>query len=93
MPACCQAGLNLPSTNFMYYVYVLRNKKNKEFYYGYTGDLKRRINEHNQDWKFIYYEAYLSELDARERERKLKNYGQSRTHLRNRLKETLKLEN
>jgi len=74
-------------------VYVLRNKKNKELYYGYTADLKRRINEHNQDRKLIYYEAYLSELDARERERKLKKYGQSRTHLKNRLKETLKLEN
>lgn len=77
----------------MYCVYVLRNKKNKELYYGYTADLKRRINEHNQDRKLIYYEAYLSELDARERERKLKKYGQSRTHLKNRLKETLKLEN
>jgi len=37
----------------------------------------------------IYYEAYTSKLDARERERKLKHYGQSRNHLKNRIKRSL----
>jgi len=77
----------------MHYVYVLRNEKTKEFYYGYTNNLERRLNEHNINgkWKIIYYEAYLSELDARERERKLKHYGQSRNHLKKRFKRSLEL--
>jgi putative endonuclease len=77
----------------VYYTYVLRNKKNGELYYGYTNDLDRRIKEHgsNNERKLIYYEAYLSEEDARRRERKLKDYGQARTQLKNRIKESLVL--
>lgn len=75
----------------MHFVYVLKNEENNEIYFGYTNNLERRLHEHNIDgkWKLVYYEGYLSELDARERERKLKNYGQSRTHLKNRLKRSL----
>ncbi len=77
----------------MYYVYVLKNENTQELYYGYTYNLERRFDEHNTNrkWKLIYYEAYLSELDAREREIKLKQYGQTRTHLKNRLKKSLKM--
>jgi len=32
----------------------------------------------------MYYEAYLSEKDARERERKLKKYGSALGHLKKR---------
>ena len=72
----------------MNYVYVLKNKVSKEIYYGYTNNIERRMQEHNKDNRFelIYYEAYKSELDARERERKLKDYGQARAHLKNRIK-------
>ena len=79
----------------MYYVYILTNEKNKELYYGYANDLERRLKEHNKNgkWKLVYYEAFISELDARERERKLKHYGQSRNHLKSRLKRSLKLQN
>jgi putative endonuclease len=77
----------------MYFVYVLLNKKNKnsELYYGYTNNLERRFQEHNLNgqYELIYYEAYKNELDARERERKLKHYGQSREHLKKRIKRTL----
>ncbi len=77
-----------PSTYFriMFYVYCIQNKG--EFYYGYTGDLARRFKEHKREdknWNLIYYEAYRSEEDARRRERKLKDYGQSRTHLKRRI--------
>ena len=70
----------------MYYVYVLKNAIGK-LYYGYTNDLRRRLEEHqrNDNWKLIYYEAYLSEKDARNREMKLKKFGQSIKHLRNRI--------
>ena len=76
----------------MYYVYLLKNAEMQELYYGYTNDLERRLKEHNTDhkWELIYYEAYRSESDARERERKLKYYGQTRTCLKNRLKESLR---
>lgn len=77
----------------MYYVYVLKRLSDNELYYGYTKDLERRLKEHNKDseWKLIYSEGYLSELDARQRERKLKHYGQSRQHLKNRIKNSLKI--
>ena len=75
----------------MYYVYVLQKKSNRELYYGYTSNLERRIAEHNKDkeWDIVYYEAYGAEQDARTRELKLKDYGQSRNHLRKRIQNSL----
>ena len=76
----------------MYFVYLLKNEENNEIYYGYTNNIERRLHEHiNKNWKLIYYEAYISELDARDREKKLKHYGQARKHLKNRLKRSLQL--
>ena len=77
----------------MFYVYLLRNKSDKRLYFGYTSDLKDRVRQHNAKgkWKLIYYEAYLAEQDARVRERKLKHYGQTRTHLKTRLKVSLSM--
>jgi len=84
----------------MFYVYVLKSKKLNELYVGSTNDLKRRLIEHNKGnvestkfrkpYKLIYYEAYLSESDARRRESMLKLRGQARVHLLTRLKDTLK---
>ena len=75
----------------MYYVYLIQNRANKNLYYGYTADLRHRLEEHNKNgsWELIYYEAYRTENDARKRERKLKDYGQSRTHLKQRLSKSL----
>ena len=56
----------------MYYVYVLENIKIKELYIGYTGDLKRRINQHQYKkigFKLIYYEKYHCYQDALSREK------------------------
>ena len=70
----------------MYYVYVLLSQ-NQDFYVGYTSDLKRRVREHNSDlnkstkgrkWKLVYYEAYVSKVDALDRERKIKERGQAK---------------
>ncbi len=76
----------------MYYIYVLKDIKTNELYYGYTSNLERRINEHNtqRDKELIYYEAYKVEFDARYRERQLKRYAQAATSLKRRLKESLK---
>ena len=81
----------------MYYVYLIQNEEGKR-YIGYTQDLKRRLSEHNNndnaltkghEWEIIYYEAYKSEEDARERERKLKQDGRSRRHLYARVSRSL----
>ncbi|MBU2579066.1 GIY-YIG nuclease family protein [Patescibacteria group bacterium] len=84
----------------MYYFYLLQSTaKPKEIYTGSTNDLKYRINEHNQGkvfstkryfpWKLIYYEAYLSEKDARLREQKFKKHGKGNQELKKRLKNSL----
>lgn len=76
----------------MYYVYCLQHRGTKELYYGYTADLRRRVKGHQAEdklWELVYYEAYRSEIDARRRERKLKQYGQSRTHLKQRINNSL----
>ena len=79
----------------MYYVYVLRSKKDDNYYIGYTSDLDRRIAEHNQGvskstahrrpLELVYYEACRSNKDALHREKYLKStYGHR--YLKNRLK-------
>ena len=71
----------------MYYVYVLQRKKRKEWYIGYTEDLKRRVKEHSIEYpcELVYYEAYSEERLARERERKLKSYGSAWRALKGRI--------
>ena len=74
----------------MYYVYLLKDEQNKH-YIGYSSNLKRRISEHfaNKVFttkkmlnpKLIYYEAYENEMLAKEREKKLKQFGSSYTGL------------
>ena len=66
----------------MYYFYVLRFKKNKKLYYGFTNDLRRRLKDHksgqsdftskNGDFDLIFYEAFLDKKDAQEAERYFK---------------------
>lgn len=66
----------------MYYVYILKSKKDNLLYTGSTNDLRKRIVLHNSGGVYstknrtplelIYYEAYKSEKDARNREQKLK---------------------
>lgn len=74
----------------MYYVYIIKNQIKKKIYIGYTDDLKRRFEEHRKKSpEFIYYEAYKSEKDARNREKKLKQRGQAIRHLKERFKYSL----
>ncbi len=71
----------------MYYVYVIQWKKDKTFYIGYTKDLKQRTEQHAREGNLglIYYEAYLLEKLARNRERKLKYYGSAWRALKKRI--------
>ncbi len=75
----------------MYYVYLVKRGDNGETYIGCTNDLERRLNEHlDKKPELVYYEAYKSELDARRREMKLKQRGQSVRRLKERLINSLK---
>ena len=56
----------------------------KEFYIGFTSDLRNRLDEHNRGYtrstkgrnpKLVYYEAYNDKYLALKREKSLKNSG------------------
>ena len=64
------------------YVYLLRSLRDERFYLGWTTDIKRRLSQHNngkspytkfrRPWELVGYEVYLSVVEAKEREKKLK---------------------
>ena len=66
-----------------YYVYALRSLQDAGFYVGFTGDLKRRLAEHQAGQvsstrhrlpvELVYYEASRSQRDATRREKYLKS--------------------
>jgi len=66
----------------MFYIYVLQSLKDNYFYTGFTRDLKKRFAEHQGGqnlstksripFRLIYYEAYMLEEDALNREKYLK---------------------
>jgi len=79
-----------------YYVYLLECAFDKSWYIGFTTDLKKRIQNHNdgkggkttrakKGWKLVYCEAYRNEKDALGRERFLKS-GSGRKFLKKQLK-------
>lgn len=84
----------------MYYVYVLQSEKDGKLYTGYTNDLKRRFAEHmtgdtastrnRRPLRLIYYEAYMSQADAENRESRLKTSQGARTALKRRLSDGLR---
>lgn len=69
-----------------YYVYILQSQKDRSLYVGYTSDLKKRLEKHNngnslatkpfRPYELIFYEAFLNRIDAKNREEYLKSgYG------------------
>ncbi|MFH1890331.1 MAG: GIY-YIG nuclease family protein [Candidatus Kuenenbacteria bacterium] len=82
----------------MYYVYVLQSLKDKQFYVGYTKDLKNRKIEHDKDLVYstknrrplviVYYEVCLNQQDATHREKYLKSSWGKR-YLKQRMKNYL----
>ena len=83
-----------------YYTYILLSQKDGHFYTGCTGDLRKRLSEHNKELvtstkgrgplQLIYYEACLNSKDAFMREKYLKT-GMGKRYLKNRLKRFLAL--
>lgn len=58
----------------MYYVYILKSKKDNKLYVGKTQNLKRRFLEHNsgkvistknrKPFELLFYEAFKNKTDA-----------------------------
>ena len=82
----------------MYYVYVLRSSKDKQFYSGFSKDLTERFEQHvagkvastkdRRPLKLIYYEACVKKEDALKREQYFKTWH-GKQFLRKRLKSFL----
>jgi len=78
-----------------YYVYVLLSHKDRQFYTGYSSNIKKRLQEHcngvvsstknRLPVTLIYWEGCLSRQDATKREKYLKTAWGKR-YLKNRLK-------
>lgn len=62
-------------------------KRDRKLYFGYTNDLARRFKQHSKNYRctMVYYEAYMAEKLARQRELALKQYGGAWRALRGRL--------
>ena len=83
----------------MFYVYILKSKKDNKLYIGYTEDLKRRLAEHKRGKsentshrlpiELIYYESYKNIDDAKDREKSFKNSGSVYNGLVKRIKRSM----
>jgi putative endonuclease len=86
--------------NYMWYTYIILDKKNNNWYTGCTSDLRKRFKEHNEGlvsstkgrgpFSLIYYEACLNKGDSFAREKYLKS-GMGKRYIKNRLKRFLSL--
>ncbi|MFA7253389.1 MAG: GIY-YIG nuclease family protein [Patescibacteria group bacterium] len=83
----------------MYYVYILKSLSNNFTYVGYTTDLKKRFDYHQNGYvkstkaykpfELIFYEAYKAMADAKRREKYLKT-DKGKSTLRMMLRESLR---
>jgi len=83
----------------MFFVYILKSKKDGSLYFGYTSDLRERVKEHNlglvrstksrKPLHLVYYEAYTSQRDAIKRGHNLKLRAKALKQLKNRIKSSL----
>ena len=83
----------------MFYLYLLKSKKDNSLYLGFAPNLKVRLLKHNQvlvqstknlrPWELIYYEAYKSKMDALIREKRLKQFKKGYASLKGRIKNSL----
>jgi len=81
-----------------YFVYLIGSYKNSKFttYVGYTNNLKKRINLHNEGkgakftkgrfWKIMYYERYKTKKEAILREIYIKKNRKLRNSIKDKYK-------
>ncbi|MDC1033381.1 GIY-YIG nuclease family protein [Candidatus Pelagibacter sp.] len=79
----------------MFYVYLIVTKNKKKFisYVGYTNNLAKRLDLHNNSkgakftrgrlWKLIYFNKYKSKIKALKEEYKLKKNYKLRSKIKN----------
>lgn len=82
-----------------YYVYVLRSINAGRIYVGFTDNLILRLEKHNKKlvqstkpyapYELIYFEGYNKISITKDRERKLKYYGQAYRRLKERIVDSL----
>lgn len=68
----------------MFFVYVLKSLSNSRHYIGSTGDLERRLKEHNSNkttslknkgpFMIIHQKSFQTYIEARKREQLIKSY-------------------
>jgi len=83
----------------MHHVYIIRSVQTGDLYFGRTDDLDERLACHNRGqvastrvkrpWEYVYTESYRAKQDAIDRELQLKQYGNARTYVKKRLKNSL----
>jgi len=83
----------------MYWVYIIKSKKNGSLYIGSTSNLGKRIKEHNEGksrstkryipWVPVYIEGYFSKEEALLREKNLKYFGKVYSQLKRRIRNSL----
>jgi len=79
----------------MWFVYFIKSKVNNSYYVGCTGDIKKRIKEHNSGkiksikhlvpFILVYLELYANKTIALKRELELKNNSFKKKEIINRL--------
>lgn len=67
----------------MYYVYILQSSKSGILYYGYTDNLRKRLNEHNNGkstftkghlpWRLVWYCGFETKQKAKDFELYIKS--------------------
>ncbi len=83
-----------------YFVYVMLTSDTKQFYVGYSTNLRQRLKDHKNKkgarflkahphFSLVYYEVYQNKTDARRQELFYKT-GRGREVLRRKLQETIK---
>jgi len=83
----------------MYFVYIIKSKIRKALYIGYTNNPSKRLKEHNaglslstkvyKPWYFVYLEGYANKEEAKDREKKLKQFGKVYSQLKRRIRRSL----
>ena len=83
----------------MFYVYLLKSKKDGNLYIGCTNNLEKRIDEHNNKLNFstknrapfelVYFEGYKNKEEAFHREHNLKLQANALTGLKRRISKSL----
>ena len=68
-----------------YYVYIIQSEKDNTFYKGYSENVYKRLEQHNQGeshyisfkrpWKLVYFEELPSKREALIREKQIKRYN------------------